>query len=80
MQETLVAASWWVYLCEKKGFLYTGITTNLERRIRQHQSTALLYREGPLTREHAVKREKEIKGWRRDKKIRLIEEAPRNRR
>jgi putative endonuclease len=31
------SSSWWVYIIEtEKGTLYTGITTDLERRFRQH--------------------------------------------
>ncbi len=32
------AALWWVYIIECDGRLYTGITTDPERRLREHQS------------------------------------------
>jgi putative endonuclease len=67
------------------GTLYVGITSNLHFRVRQHKEhtfrgfTAkyeverLLYYEtcGEVT--NAIKREKQPKGWRREKKIALIE-------
>jgi len=71
-------AGWWVYICEKNGHLYTGITTNLDRRLRQHGNPKLLHKEGPVTRDEAVHREKQIKGWRREKKLALFQEGPEN--
>ena len=59
---------WHVYICDRKGKLYTGITTDLENRMRQHDAR-LLYSETHPDRFQAAKREKQIKGWRRDKKI-----------
>jgi len=65
--------------------LYTGITGNLSRRIFQHKNrlvpgftsrynlTRLVYYERFVYPEAAIAREKEIKGWRRSKKIHLIE-------
>lgn len=65
--------------------LYVGVTNDLERRIVQHRerragSYTARYRidrlvhyevfSSPTT---AIAREKEIKGWRRQKKVRLIE-------
>jgi len=36
-----VSKSWWVYVVEcNDGTLYTGITTNVTRRINEHNSTA----------------------------------------
>jgi len=63
--------TWWLYLIEKRKRLYVGITTNLKKRLVQHGNPALLYAEGPLTREEATRREREIKGWRREKKLQL---------
>jgi putative endonuclease len=63
---------WWVYICEKQGRLYVGITTDLKNRMRQHRGT-LLYRERYKTGAEAAKREREIKGWRREKKLSLID-------
>ena len=64
--------------------LYTGITTNIQRRFKEHSSgkggaytrskkvERVLYAEQFNTRSQAQKREYEIKGWRRDKKLALI--------
>ena len=73
-----------VYIIEcKDGKLYTGITDNVERRFKEHQRqgshftsynqvTKLLYKE-PFPDIHAAaKREKQIKGWTRRKKLALI--------
>ena len=65
-------AEWWIYLIEKRGKLYIGITTDLENRMRQHGTSAPLYPEGPLLRDDAVRRERTLKGWTRKKKLELI--------
>ena len=62
---------WHVYICERRGLLYTGITTNLEHRIRQH-GAQLLYAEAHQDKHAAAQREREIKGWRREKKLALV--------
>ncbi|MEX0587517.1 MAG: GIY-YIG nuclease family protein [Patescibacteria group bacterium] len=67
------------------GTLYTGITWNLGRRIREHNlglarssftkgrlPVELMYWEKFDSRELAARREKEIKGWGRRKKETLI--------
>lgn len=66
------------------GSIYTGITTNLERRIKEHRDgkgaryTAikkvrkLLYSEPHPDRSSASKREAEIKKWSRAKKLALV--------
>jgi putative endonuclease len=69
-------AKWCVYLCDKKGQLYCGITTDISRRLHQHGKAQLLYWEGPISRKEASSREREIKGWRRVKKLKLIERGP----
>jgi len=65
--------------------LYTGVTNNLERRVQEHRSklvpgftqryniTQLVYWEEYRDVRDAIAREKEIKGWLRNKKIALIE-------
>jgi putative endonuclease len=65
--------------------LYTGITGDLCRRISEHKNklvpgfasrynlTRLAYFERFYYPDAAIAREKEIKGWRRSKKIKLIE-------
>jgi putative endonuclease len=69
----------------KPAVLYTGITGNLTRRVWQHKIklapgftsrynlTWLVYYERFFYPDAAINREKEIKGWRRSKKINLIE-------
>ena len=69
----------------KSAVLYTGVTGNLARRVWQHKSkmiqgftsrynlTQLVYYERFFYPGAAIAREKEIKGWRRSKKIKLIE-------
>ncbi len=74
-------------LCnELRTVLYTGVTNDLEQRIMEHythqgQHTAftakyrvyyLLYYEAYHYINDAIAREKEIKGWRREKKLALI--------
>ena len=66
--------------------LYTGVTNNLERRIYEHKNkliegftskynvNKLVYFEETSDINAALAREKEIKGWRREKKNRLIEQ------
>jgi putative endonuclease len=65
--------------------LYTGITGDLRRRVFEHKNklvpgftsrynlTRLAYYECFFYPDGAIDREKEIKGWRRTKKIRLVE-------
>jgi putative endonuclease len=67
--------------------LYTGVTNNLERRVLEHKSgktkgftakykiTQLVYFEEGNDINEALRREKEIKGWLRGKKIALVETA-----
>ena len=77
---------YWVYVVGSiSGTLYIGVTGNLELRVRQHKEhlsrgfTAkydvdrLLYYEKYREVKSAIKREKQLKGWRREKKIALIE-------
>jgi hypothetical protein len=54
--------TWWVYLVDKGDRLYTGITTDLENRMRQHGQSMPLYNEGPMSRANAPKQERELKG------------------
>jgi putative endonuclease len=66
------------------GTLYTGVTNDLTRRVFQHKNklidgftkkyniTRLVYFEETTEIDMAIQREKEIKGWRRSKKIKLI--------
>jgi putative endonuclease len=63
---------WYVYICDKKGLLYTGITTDLAHRMNQHKAT-LLYSEEFDDKQTAARRERQIKGWTRQKKLTLID-------
>ena len=76
---------YFVYILKcKDNSYYTGITWNLEKRLKEHNSriktclqkskipVELLYWERFNSKEEAAKREKEIKGWRREKKEKLI--------
>jgi len=65
--------------------LYTGSTTDLRRRVYQHRHglipgftreysiTRLVYFESTNQVRGALERERQIKGWRREKKLKLIE-------
>lgn len=65
--------------------LYTGVTSDLARRVWEHRTGAvagftrryglkfLVWYEPHETMETAIIREKQIKAWKRDWKIRLIE-------
>ena len=69
----------------RNGVLYTGVTNDVERRIREHKLkvvkgftsrynlTKLVYFEALDDPGAAILREKQIKGWLRSKKIALIE-------
>ena len=67
--------NWWFYIIEKRKRLYVGITTDLPNRMRQHGAAKPLYQEGPLGKSEALKREGILKGWRREKKLTLIDKA-----
>ncbi len=78
---------WFCYLvkCSDSSY-YVGITNNLESRVSEHNAgrgsaytaarrpVRLLWYEEHETRSSATKREREIKGWRRTQKERLIAE------
>jgi putative endonuclease len=67
-------AMWYVYICDRGGQLYTGITTDLAHRMKQHKA-ALLYSEPHPDRHAAPAREKQIKGWRMERKLALIRQV-----
>jgi putative endonuclease len=79
---------YFVYILEcKDKSLYTGITTDVERRLQEHKdgigsrytkahgAQKIVYTEIASNRSIASKREAEIKKWDRLKKIALIETA-----
>src|SRR6266853_649943 len=71
-------------LANASGVLYIGVTNGLERRVLQHKDglfvgftkryevKRLVYFEGFGDVREAISREKQIKGWRREKKLALI--------
>ncbi len=84
----------YVYILEcADGSFYIGCTNNLEKRIKQHNESrwgahytkirrpaTLKYSEEFKILKEARKREAEIKGWRREKKLLLIKGKINNRR
>jgi putative endonuclease len=68
---------WYLYIIPKNNKYYTGITTDLKNRLRQHSSPPLLYKETFSDKFQAAGREKEIKGWSKAKKEHLIAEFSR---
>jgi putative endonuclease len=78
--------TYYVYIMTNKtGTLYTGVTNDLLRRVYEHKQkvvpgftmryniTRLVYFEETSDIQSAIRREKQIKGWLRSKKIALIE-------
>jgi len=83
--------TYWVYIMASKSLnLYTGVTGNLQRRVLQHREKLLqgfsakynidrlVYYETFSDILAAIRREKQIKGWLRAKKIALIESTNRD--
>jgi putative endonuclease len=81
---------YYVYIlrCRDKS-LYTGITTDVARRFKEHRAgigghytrsrgvEKIAYKESAVTRSVALKREAEIKKWPRQKKVKFIAGAKR---
>jgi len=76
---------WCVYILRcADGLLYTGSTTDIDRRVKEHNCkkgggctrgrlpVKLAYKEPFPNRSEAQKREAQIKGWSRQKKLALI--------
>ena len=77
---------YYVYIMASRGKTrYVGVTNDLERRVYEHKSgliagfikkyevTKLVYHKEPSDVGAAIFREKQLKAWRRSKKIALIE-------
>jgi len=85
----MTKTEWFVYIIEAdNGKLYTGITTDISRRFRQHQTHTggarffhtsqakkLVYQEAQPDRSSASKREAAIKKLSRQAKLTLISQA-----
>lgn len=78
--------TFYVYImASKSGTLYVGLTSNINKRLYEHKShlipgftdkydvDRLLYVEAIRDSISAIKREKQIKKWRRQKKVSLID-------
>jgi len=79
--------SYYVYIMasDRNGTLYIGVTSNLKKRAYEHSNSLtegftkkykchkLVYFEETTDIEEAIKREKQIKRWNRQWKMRLIE-------
>lgn len=76
---------WFLYIVKcQDGSLYTGITTDLKRRIKEHNDgkgaksllgrrpVELVYHEKYDSQGQARKREETIKRWKREYKLKLI--------
>ena len=79
------AAKWYVYIVRcRNGAFYTGITTDLTRRLEQHNQgkgakytrangpVELVYSEVAQSHGQALRREREIKRFSRGKKLELV--------
>jgi putative endonuclease len=72
-------------MASKSGTLYVGLTADIKRRVYEHKNhlmpgftekydvDRLLYFETFRRSVSAIKREKQIKAWRREKKVSLID-------
>ncbi len=72
-------------MASESGTLYTGMTNNIKKRVYEHKNhliegftdkynvSKLLYLETFREPTSAIKREKQIKAWRREKKVALID-------
>ena len=76
---------WYVYILKcNDNSLYTGVTSDLSRRVNEHNNkkggsytrirrpVKLIYQESYPTKLQALKREIQIKGWTKQKKLALL--------
>jgi len=81
-----VIRTYWVYiLASRSRVLYVGVTNDLSRRVKEHREglvpsftrryrvTRLVYFEEFDDIRVAISREKQLKGWVRERKVKLIE-------
>jgi len=79
-------AAVYILASQRYGTLYVGVTSNLVKRVWEHKNNVvegftkkygvhtLVWYELHESMESAIQREKAIKNWKRDWKIRMIEE------
>jgi len=85
MQMTVTSCQWYVYILEcSDGTLYTGVSTDMERRCDQHNTgkgarytrsrlpVKIVYFESCSSQSEALKREAAIKTYSRTEKLGLI--------
>ncbi len=78
--------TFYVYIMvSKSGTLYIGLTSNIKKRVYEHKNHSipgftdkydidrLLYFEVIRASASAINREKQLKSWRREKKVKLID-------
>ncbi|WP_330924355.1 GIY-YIG nuclease family protein [Candidatus Sororendozoicomonas aggregata] len=77
----------YILASQPRGTLYIGVTSNLVQRMWQHRNKStpgfteryavekLVWYEMQPDSQQAIKREKQLKQWKRDWKIRLIEQS-----
>ncbi|MDO4947222.1 MAG: GIY-YIG nuclease family protein [Fibrobacter sp.] len=75
----------YIFFSQRNGTLYIGVTNDLKRRVSEHKSKAipgftqkygvdkLGYFEVYNDIRFAIEREKVLKGWKRERKIKLLE-------
>jgi putative endonuclease len=79
-------SQYYVYImASRSGVLYTGVTSDLNKRVGEHKEAQipgftkrykvhrLVYYETTNDVNAAIAREKQIKRWRREKKVKLVE-------
>ncbi len=82
--------TWWVYIvkCSDDSY-YTGVTTDIDKRLQQHNSdntrgsryirfrrpATLVHSEAMATKSQAFRKEVLIKGWSKQKKMTYIQKA-----
>lgn len=76
---------WGYIMASMSGTLYIGMSNNLDKRVQDHKQgliegfskkyrcTRLVYYESYDDVRNAINREKQLKGWRREKKVTLME-------
>jgi putative endonuclease len=80
---------WFVYIVEcQDSSLYTGVTNNLEKRLKAHNEkkgakaikgklpVKLVYQESYNEKKLALSRESEIKSFKRKEKLELVKKGP----